>query len=138
MKRLLLASAALMAMLPIGAFARGRGGFISPSFGFYGGYGAWGPWGYYGMYPYGPTLGALNLGQVKIDTTYKGAEVFINGNFAGTVGQLKTMTMRSGDYNIEIREPGRQPFQAKIFVVPGKTMKLRPDRVPTTGGSTGS
>jgi|SoiMethySBSTD1v2_1073268.scaffolds.fasta_scaffold1464962_2 hypothetical protein len=136
MKRLLLVGVLLMAMFPMSAAARGRGGvFIGPSFGFYGVYGGWGPWGsYYGMYPYGPS----NFGQVKIDTGSKDAAVFINGHFAGTVGQLKTMTMRSGDYDIEVREPGRQPFQAQIFVVPGKTMKLRPDRIPAMGGPAGS
>jgi hypothetical protein len=120
MKRLLLVGAALVAMLPMSAFARDRAGV------------------FFGPYPYGTTLGAANLGQVKIDSNFKDAEVFINGAFARTLGQLKTMNMRAGGYNIEVREPGRQPFQAKVFVVPGKTMKLHPDRIPTAGGSTGS
>jgi len=53
--------------------------------------------------------------------------VFINGSYAGTVRQLKTMTLRSGKYKIEIRAPGRTPFEQQIYVVAGKTMKLHPD-----------
>ena len=74
-----------------------------------------------------PPFGVPNAGEVKLDTNIKDAEVFINGYYAGTVGQLKTMTMRSGNYNLEIRAPGRTPFQQQIYVVAGKTMKLRPD-----------
>ena len=126
MKRLLLVSAAFVAMLPMTAFARGRVGvFVGPGFapfGWYGyGYGWYGP---YGMYP---PFGVPNAGEVKLDTNIKDAEVFINGSYAGTVGKLKTMTMRAGKYNLEIRAPGRTPFQQQIYVVAGKTMKLRPE-----------
>jgi hypothetical protein len=55
------------------------------------------------------------------------AEVFINGSLAGTVGHLKTMTMRAGAYDIEVRAPGNPPFEQKIYVVAGKTVKLHPD-----------
>ena len=127
MKRLLLVSAAFVAMLPMTAFARGRGAvFMGPGFAPYDwyGYGWYGP---YGMYPYGSPFGVPNAGEVKLDTNVKDAEVFINGYYAGTVGQLKTMTMRTGNYNLEIRAPGRTPFQQQIYVLAGKTMKLRPD-----------
>jgi hypothetical protein len=137
MKRLLLVSIACVAMLPITALARGRVGvFVGPAFAPYGyGYGWYGP---YGMSPYGP-YGAPNAGEVKLDTNIKDAEVFINGSYAGTVGQLKTMVMRSGHYNIEVRAPGRAPFQQQIYVLAGKTVKLHPDlRVQTPSGPTGS
>jgi hypothetical protein len=124
MKRLLLISAAFVAMLPMTALARGRVGvFVGPAFAPYGwyGYGWNGP---YGMYP---PFGVPNAGEVKLDTKIKDAEVFINGYYAGTVGQLKTMTLRAGKYSLEIRAPGRTRFQQQIYVVAGKTMKLRPD-----------
>jgi hypothetical protein len=124
MKRLLLVSAAFVAMFPMTALARGRVGvFVGPAFAPYGwyGYGWYGP---YGMYP---PFGVPNAGEVKLDTNNKAAEVFINGYYAGTVAQLKTMTLRAGNYNLEIRAPGRTPFQQQIYVVAGKTMKLRPD-----------
>ena len=122
MKRLLIMGAVLMALLPTAAFARGRSVIVvGPGFGPYGWYGP-----YYGMYPYGP-YGTPNAGQVKLDTKVKDAEVFINGNYAGTVGQLKTMMMRSGNYDISIRAPGRTPFEQQVYVVAGKTLKLQPD-----------
>jgi hypothetical protein len=118
------------------AFARGRVAvFVGPGFAPYGwyGYGWYGP---YGMYP---PFGVPNAGEVKLDTKIKDAEVFINGSYAGTVGQLKTMTMRAGDYKLEIRAPGRTPFQQQIYVVAGKTMKLRPDlRIQTLEAPHGS
>jgi hypothetical protein len=105
------------------ALARGRV-FVGPGFSPYGwyGYGWNGPYGMYG--PYGA---APNAGKVKLDTDIKDAEVFINGSYAGTVGQLKTMVLRSGNYNIEVRAPGRTPFQQRIYVVAEKTIKLHPD-----------
>jgi hypothetical protein len=122
MKRLLIVGAVLMALLPTTAFARGRAVIVvGPGFGPYGWYGP-----YYGMYPYGP-YGSPNAGQVKLDTKIKEAEVFINGNYAGTVGQLKTIMMRSGKYDISVRAAGRTPFEQQVYVVAGKTLKLQPD-----------
>ena len=127
MKKLVLAGIAFMAMLPMTAAARG-GVFVGPRFAPYGWYGWYGP--YYGMYPSGPYYTYSNEGHVKLDTNMKDAEVFINGNYAGTVGELKTMTMRPGTYNIEVRAPGRVSFQQKVYVLAGKTLKLHPD-LPT-------
>jgi len=132
MKRLLLIGVAFMAMLPMTAAARPRVGvLIGPRFGFvpygfapYGWYGWYDP--YYG-YPYGPYFAPPATGEVKLDTNIRDAEVFIDSHYAGTVGQLKTITMRPGSYDIEIRAPGRAPYQQDIYVVAGKTLKLHPD-----------
>jgi hypothetical protein len=122
-KRLILIGTVLMALFSPAAFARGRVVIAGPGFGPYGWYSPY----YYGGYPYGPYYAAPNAGEVKLDTKIKDAEVFINGSYAGPVGQLKTMMMRPGKYKIEVRAPGRTPFEQKIFVVAGKTMKLHPD-----------
>jgi len=86
-----------------------------------------GPWGwydpYYGFYPYGAAV-TPTAGMVKLDTSVKDAEVFINGSYAGTVGKLKTMTMLPGNYTVELRAPGRESYKRDIFVTPGKTIKL--------------
>ena len=126
MKRLMLASAVLAALLPSAGMARGRVGvFVGPTFA---------PWGWYGPgfygYGYGPYYGVPNAGQVKLDSKVKDGQVFVNGNYAGVVHDLKSMWMRPGDYNIEVREPGREPFRASIHVLAGKTMKLHPDDAP--------
>jgi len=123
-KGMLVLAAALMTLAPISASAAVRGfvvvgrpyygGFYSPFWGSY-----WGPgWGY-GYYP--------NSGEVKLDTKVKDAEVFINGAFAGTTHDNKTMHLRPGNYNIEIREAGQARFDQKVYVVAGKTLHLHPE-----------
>jgi len=125
-KQILLGLAALTSLVPSAAFCAGRGGVVGPGFaplGFYEPYGLAG----FGAYPFAPYAIAPNAGEVKIDTHVQDASVFINGNYAGRVGQLKTMTMLAGNYSIEIREFGRPPLDAQIFVVAGKSIKLHPD-----------
>ena len=122
-KMLLIASAALM-LLPLTAAARGRiGVFVGSGFAPMGWYGyGYGP--YYG--PYGAYYGVPNVGQVKLDTHVKDAQVFVDGAYAGTAGKLKTMWMRPGTYTIEMRAPGLPQFAEKIYVVAGKTVHVEP------------
>jgi hypothetical protein len=65
-------------------------------------------------------------GQVKLDTKVKTAEVFIDGAFAGNTHDARTMHLRPGTYNIEIRELGVTKFNERVYVVAGKTLHLRP------------
>jgi hypothetical protein len=128
MRKLLLVCAALIVAVPAGAGVRYvRGGF-GHGYGY--GYGpAFGAWGY----GYGPYFGGYsmyshpNAGQVKLETKVKDAEVFINGAYAGTVGELKSMWLRQGTYNLEIRSPGRARYAERIYVLNGKTMRVRPE-----------
>jgi hypothetical protein len=91
-------------------------------------------WGWYspfwGAYPYGYGYGYYNApatGAVKFDTHVKDADVYINGAFAGTVGKLKTVNLRPGSYDIEVRAVGRTQFDEKVYVAAGKTVRLNPD-----------
>jgi hypothetical protein len=124
-KRLLVLCAALMTLAPISASAAGfvvvgrphyyyGGGFYRPFWGPY-----WGPYYGYGYYP--------NSGEIKLDTKVKDAQVFVNGAYAGTTHENKTMHLRPGSYNIEIREAGRTQFSQKVFVAAGKTLHLHPE-----------
>jgi hypothetical protein len=127
-KGLLILAAAVMTMAPMSASAAFRGVVVvgggpyaygwgySP---FWGGY--WGPyWGPYYAYP-------PNSGQVKLDTKVKDAQVFINGAYAGTTHENKTMHLRPGQYKIEIREGTQTPFAQQVYVAPGKTLHLHPE-----------
>ena len=121
-KELLILAAALMTLAPVSASAAVRGMVIvgGPVYGgwyapFWGQY--WGP--YYGYYP--------NSGEVKLDTKVKDAQVFINGAYAGTTHENRTMHLRPGSYNIEIRENGQVPFAQKVYVAAGKTLHLHPE-----------
>ena len=128
-KGLLIPLAALvMTLAPMSASAAVRGfvGFGRP---YYGGWYSpyWGPYwdpayggyGYYNAHP--------NSGEVKLDTKVKDAQVFINGSYAGTTRQNKSMYLRPGSYNIEIREAGRTRYAERVYVVVGKTLHLRPE-----------
>ena len=132
-KGLLILAAAVMTLAPMGASAAGRvvvvgrpyyggfyGGFYRPYWGAY-----WGP--YWNPYYGGYYSGNPNAGEVKLDTKVKDAQVFINGAFAGTTHQNKTMYLRPGSYNIEIKEGPNTPFAQKIYVVAGKTLHLHPE-----------
>jgi len=121
--RLLVLCAALMTLAPISASAAGfvvvgrpyyGGGFYRPFWGPY-----WGPYYGYGYHP--------NSGEIKLDTKVKDAQVFVNGAYAGTTHENKTMHLRPGSYNIEIREAGQTHFSQKVFVAAGKTLHLHPE-----------
>jgi hypothetical protein len=126
-KGLLILAASLMSLAPVSAPAAVRafvtvgrpyyyGGFYRPFWGTY-----WGPgWGT-------PYFAYSNAGEVKLDTKVKDAGVFINGAYAGTTHENKSMHLRPGSYNIEIREAGRTAFAERVYVVAGKTLKLHPE-----------
>ena len=109
-------------MAPLAANARPVRVFVGPGPGW--GYSPyWGAYPYpYGYYGYAPATGA-----VKFDTIVRDAEVYIDGGYAGTVGKLKTMQLRPGSYDIEVRALGRTRFDKKVYVAAGKTLHLNPD-----------
>lgn len=112
-KGLLALTFALITLAPTSASAAI---WVRPYWGAY-----WGPyWGpyYSAYYP--------NAGQVKLDTKVKDAEVFIDHAFAGTTHENKTMHLRPGRYQIEIRELGTVKFSQLVYVVAGRTLHLHP------------
>src|SRR5258708_38703454 len=126
-KGLLILATAMIALAPMNASAAVvRGGFVVGR-GIYGGW--YGPyWGsYWGPGYFAPYNVYPNLGEVKLDTKVRDAQVFINGAYSGTTHENRTMRLRPGTYNIEIREGSQTPFSQKIFVVAGKTMHLHPE-----------
>jgi hypothetical protein len=119
-KMILLLAGAMIALAPLGASAAVRV-FVGPpafGYGFYGPY--WGP-GYYAPY-----AAYSNAGTVKIDSKAKDAEVFINGAYAGTIKDNKTMHLRQGNYTIEVRRAGETAFSENVYVTAGKTLHISP------------
>jgi len=100
----------------------------------YGGYGSYGPWwpAYFGWdgilyHPYylsGFGWGA-NMGEVKLRSAQKDAEVFLDGAYAGTASERKSMWLDPGAYNLEVRSPGAVPYTRRIYVLSGKSLKVR-------------
>ena len=128
MKKALLILAAASMMLAPSASAAVRGFVAIGGPRIYGGYGGfYSPfWGPYWVPGYGYYY-ALNSGQVKLDTKVKDAQVFINGSYAGTTAENKSMHLRPGNYSIEIREAGQKRYAESVYVVAGKTLHLRPE-----------
>ena len=123
-KGLLILATALMTLAPMSAPAAVRGFVVGRPYygGFYGPF--WGP--YWGP-AYGGYYAHPNAGEVKLDTKVKDAQVFINGAYAGTTHQNKSMYLRPGSYNIEIKQAGATHFAEHVYVVSGKTLKLHPE-----------
>ena len=124
-KGLLIFAAALMTLAPVSASAAVRG-FIAVGRPYYGG-GWYSPfWGPYWGPAYGGYYAYPNSGEVKLDTKVKDAQVFINGAYAGTTHENKSMRLRPGNYNIEVREGGQTQYAERVYVVAGKTLHLHP------------
>ncbi|HXY51486.1 MAG TPA: PEGA domain-containing protein [Terriglobales bacterium] len=123
MKRLLIIGITTVLMMAPLAASAGVRVLVAPRFG----------WGWYAPYwapypyPYGYYGYALPEGTLKFDTSVKDAEVYINGAYAGTVGQLKSLHLVPGSYDIEVRAAGRSQFEEKVYVVAGKTVHLNPE-----------
>jgi hypothetical protein len=124
MKKALLTIALAAMMMPMAASAAVRG-FIGfgPVYRPY-----WGPYGYWGPY-WGPAYVTAYpvTGAVKVDTKMKDAQVFINGALAGTVGEVKTMHLRPGTYNISVKAPNVPEYNQKVYVAADKTVHLHPE-----------
>ena len=114
----LMLAAALMGIVPASAAVR-----VYRPWGW--GYG-WSYWNDPFYYGYGPAYHP-NQGEVKLDTKVKDAQVFINGAYAGTTKEDKTMHLRPGSYKIEIREGERTAFSQEVYVAAGKTIHLHPE-----------
>jgi hypothetical protein len=127
-KGLWILAAALMMLAPRSAPAAVRG-YVVVGRPYYGGFYRpfWGPYWGYDPYFYGPIYAHPNSGEVKLDTKVKDADVFINGSYAGTTKQNKSMYLRPGSYNLDIREAGQTRYAEKIYVVAGKTLHLHPE-----------
>jgi hypothetical protein len=69
----------------------------------------------------------LSKGSVRLERAPKTAEVYLDGAYAGTAGELKNMWLDSGAYDVEVRASGGATFRRRVYVLSGKTLKLRSD-----------
>jgi hypothetical protein len=118
---ILFAGAAFMMTAPASAAHFGAGIGFGPAFG---------PWGYWNrplVYGTVPIAAHPNTGTLKLDTSVKGAEVFVDGALTGTTGTLKSVRLQPGAHDLAIRSEGRAEFDEQIFVVNGKTLHVHPE-----------
>ena len=123
-KAILILAATLMMLAPMSASAARRFFVVAHPY-WYGWYGPY--WGPYWDPFYGGYYAYPNTGEIKLDTKVRDAQVFINGAYAGTTHENKTMHLHPGSYKIEIRETGRTQFAENVYVAPGKTVHLHPE-----------
>ena len=122
------------------------GGYIHHSGGYpYYGYPYYGYpyyWGYYdpffpAFYHPGYFTGFVRgpgMGQVKLAVADKLAEVYLNDGYAGTAGDLKSIWLEPGAYDLELRDPDGLTFQRRIYVLSGKTVRVTPRFIATDDG----
>jgi hypothetical protein len=82
--------------------------------------------------PYWQHSASGGMGEVKLQTTQKSAEVFLNGAYAGITGDLKSIWLEPGAYDLEVKA-GHQTFSQRIYVLSGKSVKIRPALNSETG-----
>src|SRR5258706_10910117 len=85
----------------------------------------WDPW------FYGPNrISAFNnyntnKGEVKLQDFDKHDDVFVNGSFAGNVGQAKDLWLDPGSYDIVVKAHGERIMERQGYVASGKTIKIK-------------
>ncbi|HWR54071.1 MAG TPA: hypothetical protein VN428_23375 [Bryobacteraceae bacterium] len=117
----------------VGAGYARYSGYYPFNFGYYSA--AWNPyywspfWSYYapmyypGFYPgYLRSSGPV-MGEVKLAAPGN-AEVYLNGAFAGTADDLKTIWLEPGAYDLEVRPPTGDAYTRRIYVLSGKRLKI--------------
>jgi PEGA domain len=108
--------------------------YYYPFFGFgygwgypYYGYGYGFGYPYYSGYYYG-------YGEVKLEVKPKDAQVFLDGDYVGTVDEFNSwyqrMNVEPGKHRIVIREQGYQPYTMDLRVLPGQSYKIKQQMHP--------
>lgn len=106
------------------------------------------PYGAYGFYPYdwfyssaiwnpwwGPYPGfapgyfsnGYGKGEVKLKAEPRNAEVYLDGAYAGTADRLKAIWLDPGAYNLAISAKDHEPYQQRIYILSGKSLKISAD-----------
>jgi hypothetical protein len=102
---------------PYGPYGFYPGNWVTASFW----YPVWGP------YPFfGPGYFAYNVGrgELRLAAEPKGAEVYIDGGYAGTADRLKDMWLGPGAYDLAVSASGYEAFHQRVYVLSGKTLKI--------------
>lgn len=107
-------------------------GFVAPGF-FYPGsfYGAYAPfYGPYGLYYPASFAYAQDKGKVELTVQPRTAGVYLDGAYAGAAGDLKKIWLSPGAYDLEVSLPGAVPYRQRIYVLSGKSLKIKHSLLP--------
>ena len=64
------------------------------------------------------------MGEIRLQTNLKDADVFIDDGWAGKVKDLKTLWLEPGAYNLKVQAESYAPFTVRIYILSGKTLKV--------------
>ena len=117
-----------------------------PPFGYYRPYSySWGGSYYWGRYPFHHLTGAWAYpdfyhpahfagsgrtaggGRIKLKTKFKEASVYLDGAFAGLAKDLKDIWLKPGVYQLKLETDRHQPFEIRVYVLTGKTVRIEPN-----------
>jgi hypothetical protein len=65
-------------------------------------------------------------GEVRLENIAEDAAVFVNGGYAGLAGDLRKFRLHPGAYTLRIEADGKEPFETRLYVLTGKTLRVRP------------
>jgi hypothetical protein len=140
MATLRLPSLTLALLLAIGSLSPASAGVRLGTISVGSGYGYYsGPvWpGYYPPFFYDPWIGypffaspvylvpQPDKGQVSLQGSYDDSEIYIDNAYAGTAATLKKFWLAPGVYDLEVRPKDQTPKKKRIYVLTGKTLKVR-------------
>ena len=69
------------------------------------------------------------MGHVKLNSTAKEGLVYLDGGYAGAAKDLKSIWLRPGAYNLEVRTD-KESFAQRIYVLSGKTLRIEANLTP--------
>ncbi|WP_051303817.1 PEGA domain-containing protein [Calidithermus chliarophilus] len=72
----------------------------------------------------GPPAPQAATGKLVVESTPRGAQVFVNGKFAGTTPL--TLSLAAGRAEVEVRLEGHQTYKVAVTVKAGETTRLAP------------
>jgi hypothetical protein len=64
-------------------------------------------------------------GQVSLQGSYGDSEIYLDNAYAGTAATLKKFWLAPGVYDLEVRPKDQAPKKKRIYVLTGKTLKVR-------------
>ncbi len=73
---------------------------------------------------------AEDKGEVRLTAEPKSAEVLLDGAYAGTADRLKSMWLDPGAYELTVTAKDHRPFQRRIYVLTGKTLRISAPLLP--------
>ena len=74
-----------------------------------------------------PTPPPPAMGDVKIVAPAQNTTIWIDGQFAGTTGNVMQVALNAGDHEMQLRDPsGNTVFSGTVDVVAGQTTQIQP------------